>query len=290
MYLIGGTGTTKVFDMNEVVNDIDCAQNQWACICGKENEPCECHINLIWSKRNNDFPNPRSNLAMAHCVCVRGLCCIACNEYNTTKHAYICLNNTNSFIDKVNGIQSKAFVNKDVVYPAEGGMCKALNLCDVLTHELGHIYGIDYYDEFHCNSSSSLAEPTTGIMNSTIDANTPYRGLSNDDKCMFAWLYCSSVEVEDGASLLSNIQVKTYPAPAQNVLNIEFILNESVVDLIFQVFSENGKVVYENNYFYHDVGHNKISEDFSFLNNGTYFYKLKNDRNEFIRGKFIIAR
>lgn len=287
----GGVGL--VFSMTEVPNDIECAQTEWDCICGKQNEDCKCHIELRWSKDTKDFDDATKILASAKMTkgtYTDGTCCAICPDDNAIDPktgkpvaSFVIVNNTTEFTMIKDNLPRKAFVNKNVDFRA-AQYNHTFNLCDVLAHEIAHLYGLDHYQECKPYTGAS-----TGIMNETISADLPLQGLTDDDKCMFARLYCNAVHVEDSDSLFSKIQVKTYPTPTQNTLNIEFTINGVAVDLIFQVFSESGKLVYDNGYFYTNQGLNRITEDFSFLTNGNYYFKIYSEENVF-SGKFVIAK
>lgn len=71
------------------------------------------------------------------------------------------------------------------------------NLCDVFTHEIGHFYGLGHHydadgrlvqDDPNCNQLHG-----DGIMNPYYGANTASRGLSLDDKCMYAKRYFPTI-------------------------------------------------------------------------------------------------
>ncbi|MEI6089341.1 MAG: T9SS type A sorting domain-containing protein [bacterium] len=297
VFLPGGAGLVKVFDMLDIQNDINCAQDQWACICGKQNTPCKCHIDLVWSKNPAHFLN--STTVLGEAWPWKRNCKLNCKETgtSTTNKAVIYLNNCTEFVQISNGIPHKALVNGNIDYSQlqSNPTSLAYNLCDLIAHEMGHLYGLSHYDENiiqgkkvipNCNP---ITLPTTGLMVSKLQPNNKQIGLSKDDKCAFARLYCNAVHVEDSDSLFSDVQIKTYPTPTQNLLNIEFSIDRNTVYLIFQVFNESGKLMYDNGYFYNNTGLNRITEDFSFLSNGTYYFKIYSEINVF-SGKFVIAR
>jgi len=48
-------GDITVFRRDLVQNDIDCALDEWDCLCDKKNAPCGCKIKLSWSTDIRDF-------------------------------------------------------------------------------------------------------------------------------------------------------------------------------------------------------------------------------------------
>ncbi len=281
-----------VFDMADMQSDIDCAQDSWDCICGIQNSNCSCFVKIIWSSNTKDFEKPDSWAAQANTSWTAPWepdpCTVKCKNQNPPSVIY--LNNTPGFRKDANGYPTRTLVNSDCEYykrsAPSGPARNTINICDAIMHELGHLYGIGHYDDYPCPSNIT---PTTGIMFSRLKLNQAKRDLTDDDKCAFARLYCNSVDVKESDSLFSQVQIKTYPTPTQSLLNIEFTIDRNAVDLIFQVFSETGKLVYDNGYFYTNHGINRITEDFSFLSNGIYFFKIYSEINIF-SGKFVIAK
>ncbi|MEI6089388.1 MAG: T9SS type A sorting domain-containing protein [bacterium] len=287
--LSNGPGLVEVFDDSKVEADMHCAEFQWNCLCGMQNADCLCMINLVWTQEPKDIEDPTSRVAEAATRWAG--CIVKCNGTGFPP-SIIVLNNTTGFNYPKNTNSRRILVNSDCEYYKvnqnwDGLANNTLNLCDIITHELGHIYGLKHYNEKPiCAPIITLAN---GIMNSNAKANQAKRELTDDDKCAFSRLYCNAVHVENSDSLFSKIQVKTYPTPTQSTLNIEFTINGVAVDLIFQVFNETGKLVYDNGYYFPNQGLNRITTDFSFLTNGIYYFKIHSMKNVF-SGKFVIAK
>lgn len=285
-----GSGMVQVFNMADVPNDIHCAEDEWSCVCGMQGQNCRSTVFLYWSSDPLDFDNDEEHtLGQSTTIWIPDDNCeLIVNEDNWIEQmtSRILLNNCTDFLCQgSNNEPTRTYINTDATIPSNT-YCQTYNLCDVIGHEIGHLYGLYHFDEINCNPTPLS---TSSTMYSSLQSNQSKKGLSKDDKCAFARLYCNPVYVEDGDSLLTQVLIKTYPTPTQSILNIEFTLNGVAVDLIFQVYNETGKLVYENGYFYTNKGLNRITEDFSFLPNGTYYFKIYSEINVF-SGKFVIAK
>ncbi|MEI6089469.1 MAG: T9SS type A sorting domain-containing protein [bacterium] len=150
---------------------------------------------------------------------------------------------------------------------------------------------IDTFNELGFGTSVNLNAFNDLLTNhiNAIKNYTPLQGIIDDNKSEIVRLYNILVESKKNDGLFSHVQIKTYPTPTQSILNIEFIIDRKAVDLIFQVYNESGKLVYDNGFSYANQGLNRITEDFSFLTNGTYYFKINSEKNTF-SGKFVIAK
>lgn len=58
-------GDIVVFRRDMVQNDIDCALDDWDCLCNMKNSPCKCKINLYWSTNYREFKS-KNTVAQAN--------------------------------------------------------------------------------------------------------------------------------------------------------------------------------------------------------------------------------
>lgn len=99
------------------------------------------------------------------------------------------------------------------------------NLCDILTHEVGHFLGLRHYNEGNCPDD----DQSGGIMDAYARVNDEQE-LSIDDKCMFAKLYCPSIVP------VTNFEYRTDPE-----LTCTFILVPPLSHLA--IFDISGKLI-----------------------------------------------
>jgi len=155
------------------------------------------------------------------------------------------------------------------------------NLCDILIHEIGHLYGLAHYDEYHCPPDIS-----SGIMNSTFESNKPKKGLSLDDKCAFMkWMCLSYVPVEEEIS--EQKSQFNYPNPFENFTIIKFNI-DCEAPTKFNVYNQYGINVlsYEKVY---QRGENTEYFDGSVLPCGIYYYTIENN-GKLVSNKMIILK
>lgn len=263
-----------------LLGDFDCAENAWNCICGKENSSCQCEIFVKFSSRIEDISgDPYVVNATARYITYSlgdGTCDVLCNgnDIGEQYSSYILINNTNQKKRIRNGKVTQWYYNnskwddvKDVIDANNSNEYAVYNLCDVLQHELGHMYGLQHFDE-HC-----ISEGNTGQMKSVRYANQPYSGLSNDDKCAFMKLYCNNLVSVQENQTSSN--VRNFPNPAINELNIEFNVKSSFENVSILCYDVYGKYL---GTFYNKVvnkGVHNTQINLSGFVKGVYFYKIE---------------
>lgn len=220
-------GEVVVFrdDPETMKASIDCALYQWNCLCNKENEECKCKVKLKWSTVPEHFPNPEATFATTR-VAIQydkndhNKCWLNCDK------SYILLNNTSDFHGRDSwGYYRWFFYNTgDNIYEDLSERHYVINLCDVLAHEIGHLFGLADYrrnEQTRCPPDISF-----GIMEGFVgdgyylNYNQGRKGLSQDDKCAFMKLMCPKLlPVEEEIASRND---KIYPNPATSKTSINF--------------------------------------------------------------------
>ena len=203
-----------VFQSDLIVNDFGCI-DRWFCICGTQSLPCQCTLRVGFIKDARLFiQDPSRAIAYTWLNISFGQ---NCQPHCETSYIMVNLTpvflrydedgNSRSFLFNSQLLSNVLYAN-DIqlrirrIYPYHHGY----NLCDVLTHEIGHFLGLRHYNEGNCPDQV----PSTGIMDPYAIANDAQE-LSIDDKCMFAKLYCPSIvpvmnfENQLGVSLTSSL-------------------------------------------------------------------------------------
>ena len=207
------TGTFRdvdvlLFSVDSLWQDLCCAQRLWACVCGVQDDSCVCTVkvrfvtdSLQFSSHENDkgwyrFFGPRQfdvdtsiwtfyTAATPICTPFLG------DPLNCdTGRAVIYLNSRRDWMTRSLNWRSqdttinRFFVNRSLlgnlrVVNADTMRFGGYDLCIILAHELGHLYGMNHHDE--CNPSYQ------GVM-----LSQTYRsvGFTEEDRCIFAKLYC----------------------------------------------------------------------------------------------------
>ncbi len=290
-----GFHEVEIYNLNDLSNpnigDIDCAENVWKCVCGTQEWECECEIDIVFSSRNTDWGNPKTELAIAWGVISKtqdGNYCsdLFCNHNSPS--SFIQFNKTDEFKRIRNGKVTRFFYNnsnwadvQNVISANEPNEFQTYNFCDVLTHEIGHMYGLMHFDEF-CTSEGNV-----GIMDSKVTANIPKEGLSNDDKCAFMKLYCNTLVPVNDYTVMTN-EVTSFPNPINTRFNVKFAVRGDNKIVKIQIFNVSGKYINE---VYNDNlsnGIHTIPLNISYLSDGIYFYKIIIG-TEVIIEKFVIS-
>lgn len=201
----------------------------------------------------------------------------------------VIFNNQDDFKRIRNGKVTRWFYNssnwsqvEDVLNANGSNEYEVFNFCDVIAHEIGHLYGLSHFDKF-CTTEGNV-----GIMHSELKPNKPKKGLSNDDKCAFMKLYCNNLTpVEEVQNI--NEKIRNYPNPTSNIINIEFgieTLNKKVIINIYDIFGNYLGEFYNKQL---NKSTNETQIDISSLLKGVYFYKVlignKTLINKFIKSK-----
>ncbi len=206
------TGTTidvdvLLFSVDSLWQDLCCAQRLWACVCGAQNNPCVCTVKVRFVQDFLEFSqhpgdrfwhwvfrprqlHPDSSIWTFATAATTGYYTPFRNLECDTGLAVIYLNSRSDWMTRSLDWRSqdtstnRFFVNRSLsgnvrIINADTFRFGAYDLCIILAHELGHLYGMGHHDV--CDSSY------TGVM-----LSQTYRseGFTEDDRCIFAKLYC----------------------------------------------------------------------------------------------------
>lgn len=264
-------------DEQTIQASIDCALYQWHCLCNKQNDECKCRVKLKWVNKARELQklnlDPKKTLAVAYQVTSaydENDCWLNCEQ------SYILLNNTPEFHDELKfdsrTYYKQFFYNKGDDIPGKIHLDKhsVINFCDVLGHEIGHLFGIPDYNRTTCPPGPGLMEGFVGT-GQWLDYNQPKKGLSENDKCTFMKLMCPifvEVEIKNFASRGSH----SFPNPATNNFTLEFSWekNENLTIELFDIYG-----IKINGFTYLCIsGINSTSFDVKELPSGIYFVKI----------------
>ena len=129
------------------------------------------------------------------------------------------------------------------------------------------------------------------VTTSTLAANktiviTSINGVGNSTTNKTLTLTSGNCKVEKVINDVVKTEIKLYPNPAIDIVNIE-MYSTSASELEITVFSMNGSIVRTNNVHLTE-GNNVINEDISSLESGIYFVRFNNpSNNEIITKKLI---
>jgi hypothetical protein len=132
----------------------------------------------------------------------------------------------------------------------------AINLSDVITHEMGHSYALA--DQINRTTGRAYCDdPYEGVMGRATHINESKQNLSIDDICMFKKLYCPELTpVEEEHQIADDI--KNYPNPLDDIAYIELPIPDGgdIVSIkIYSIFNELVNVIDKN---YMSSGTHKI--------------------------------
>ena len=273
----------QIYSESDVENDITCANDNWSCICpGLNNTGCACNIAVEYSSSVAIFPTS-SNYLIQTAAKTTG------QTYNTQTCFLNCsgvkiyLNGTDQFWHKDDdGFYHSGFYNNNstdynnltTIVTDEGNDPAyddsdpktgyyALNLCDILTHELGHLYGFGDNYIYHCSGSSIMDGGTW---------NAPYQGLSENDKCGFQKLYCNITDVNEKSTKTSN---EVFPNPSENITYLKITSDNIVFNANLIIADMLGRTIKTMNINVLSQGENTIQLNNEDLTTGTYFYRLQ---------------
>ncbi len=209
-----GRDSVLIFSIDSLRNDLCCAQRQWACVCGVENTACACTVKVRFvtdSLRESEYeedrriyhtfdPVPREGrlsfptAKAADCgpirKCDTASLIIWLNARSDWMHMSrnwrVRMHDIRRFYVNCSLLGNAAKVSDDTIRGYGW-----YDLCLILMHELGHLYGMYHHDFWRCDTTYR------GVMMAEVYRSS---GFTEDDRCIFAKLYCPElVGVQEAA-------------------------------------------------------------------------------------------
>ncbi|MFA5511896.1 MAG: hypothetical protein WC313_05550 [Candidatus Kapaibacterium sp.] len=193
------------FRTADVTGDIQKAFDYWNCMCGTQNDHCQCSIKVKFSDNPQKFKNHKSDPTSSSIMDIyeKPGCQFDCEDL------VIYINNTRDFVRADNGsttgfnrVNENFYVTSSVIpalraeYQASGRAPYASNLTKIVANELGQMLGLGLYREIGlCNcgwpgNNSSVMSKNYSNEWDNIQANSDY------DHCAFKQLYCNTSDVQ----------------------------------------------------------------------------------------------
>lgn len=196
---------TVVFRAGDVADDLRKAFDYWNCMCGVQNNSCQCSIKVKFSDDIDNFQiweiDPTGSSIMD--IYEKPGCQFDCNDL------VIYINNTKDFVNADNGsttgfsrIKGSFYVTSSAIptlraeNQATGRAPYTSNLTKIVANELGQMLGIGLNNEigeidcgWPCNNSSVMTNNSSREWDN-VQANPQY------DHCAFKKLYCNSTDIE----------------------------------------------------------------------------------------------
>jgi|GEM_PF-6247720 len=259
-------------------SDMNWSLDDWLCLCGLEDDACQCEIDIEFSDIADNFENPsistsNNTLDMNPKNIVNNNCEIDCSKLK------IYLNYTEEFC----GIKdaSDDFDHFFVSSNSEGyndGIFNYVNLKSVILYQLAHIFGFGFIE-----SHSSTCFDPFGIMNSYVkDARDDGKSgsshnLTQKDKCTFMKLYCPEL----AATLVEDeLQEKQIEASIfYDKVNFTFQTGNFSEKVNIELYNLLGKQVMVLQEYNLEAGEHTISINSENLNPGIYFVTIKSENN-----------
>lgn len=277
-------GEVVVYNKNKTQNDIDNAEYGWNCICGKEEDECECTLEVGFVTDKSKWPTNNYRLAMISFFTWEVVDCeIICFD----KRAKIMLNNLPEFNQKMSGYRLTSYSNEEYsvnLFEVRLGY-RTYNLTDLLYKAIGQQYGLRVQDgNPECNP------PYEGRMGKGYTMGQGSKGLSRDDKCMFKKLYCPNLVPVEYEYVEEMSDVANFPNPLENKTYFSFSVPEEGCYVIITVYNQVGKVVaLPLNKYYSTTGQQNEIFDASELPAGFYYYTIQLGK-EIKTNKMIVSR
>jgi hypothetical protein len=238
--------------------------------------PPECThcVKITYSNNPQDFYDagliPSDVLAFEH-------------DYADANSHKLCTQPIDIIINNTETMHSKKFL----VYPcpADRNSCETknkthYNLCNTLKHEIGHIFGLQHYeDKFQeCPQGNYLADKSI-MSSSTNVANICQNAkLSPHDRCYFAGLYCpGNMAVNHFLNHSDSSKLFLYPNPATSSIKIKigFLSRGKMKLIIKNIFGEVLGITGFNELSVNS----EIELNLSNLPSGAYILRYEDDEN-----------
>lgn len=247
---------TKVFDNSKLLQDLHMAVDEWNCICGFDAGSPGCCVRIIFSDEEREFRNPDRAAEAGY---VSNGCFTDC------AHAVVKVNISTRFVQAGKGTDVRSFYNGNYPPLPPSGNYALYSLVDIVQHELGHVLGFDHYSVGGCQGA--------GIMDE-VKPNIGRTGLSDDDRCRFAYLYCSTVvPVAENREDAAAPGIHIFPNPTEHSVTISYLL-AAPAQVSIQITDVDGRLVGTLHDSAAPAGKYEETYDLSALAGGRYFVTL----------------
>ncbi len=289
-------GSIKVFDIDLITDDMERAEYAWSCLCGKQDDPCECFIKVFFASKSKNYPgNPRTGPASTW-VTIKNPqsdCEVYCKGTGDDE-LRIVLNNTSAWTDKMHGYNLRPFLNQEY-FDNDPNLLDNMkfgyfsqNLTDILIHELGNNYGLaDQSDngETYCDPPYDKGK----MWGKYTTPNESSTGLSTDDKCMFMKIYCPVLVPVEERIVKKETEVYNYPNPIEDFTRLIFSVPQKGANVKIVVYDQLGREVISPVEQFYSGGDYDEQIDLSGLSSGLYYYTVQIG-NETKTGKMVIGK
>ena len=266
------SGTVEVFDRTAAINEMNQACYDWNCLCGKQNDQCQCQISCSFSTNASEFGSSGSEaLAQSKSIYWAYYCTVQCGQ------SFIAVNNSNDFCDNVGGYPTRYFITEDninlqTMAQIKQANCEVYDFLQIMLHEIGHVLGFDHYDD--CTPSIH------GIMDAKQDMATgTFAGLNIYDKCMFKKLYCPDlVPVKEQYAQNNDDELNGYNYAIKR-FEVNYELPDNIKIINIGIYNYLGQFVMNlNAQDIMNVNH-KLILNCSDLTYGFYYLYIETDKN-----------
>ena len=247
-------GNDLAFNPGSVESNINAALNLWKSICANGNitnssylQNCSC-ISVKWSQTANDFKasgvsETSEVCALTNTPLISGTCNYDCNSL------YILLNQSDDYTSKTDdGCIYYSFFTTGYVLKRYNSVYW-ISLTNVFAHEIGHLLGFAHQDDGAGLGCSHLNNTVMQKLSTGPDQN-PINELSDDDRCMYAKLYCCDAPtVITDLKPIDDVSINMFPNPT-NTNKITISINKEKYNciLFYKVYSFDGTEVLNGNF------------------------------------------
>ncbi len=284
-------------DGNQLSSCIDNSYNEWTSLCPSNvisaqkvdaGTGAECCIRIQYSNAENDFNqlgDVRTVHASAYWRTQVNTGFIQCEGINASDRTKISINHTGKYL-----------AGRIQVYPCPPpSSCstagrRTVNLCRILKHEIGHIFGLDHLENNWPDCGNSfVGDVMHGNANPSNGCDNP--PLSTWDKCYFCAVYCPTectFTTSVGMNNMSGIDCSIIPNPAKTGVSINFNTS-SFIPKTFTIINSLGQTV--GSYKANECQMNSTSYSLylPYLSSGAYLVRIDNNDSYFHK-RLIISK
>lgn len=299
-------GETVIFDPSWIKAASFSAAIEWwlesGCPSPQTDGTDDCCLNVRWAQTNEDLIDFATNPAGVLAVNYNKLtptsgnptCRVDCNETG------VILNGTPQFTQpNANNIPTRFFYNN--AEPSgngkldDGNPLEYYHINSVITHEVGHWYGIGHMGENDSYGQQCGNTRGNSMMSGGTGGGGLYPGeertLKDDDLCAFRKLYCcaqTSTDIEETNAVIAEGFV-VYPNPLTSSL---FVIDMGTQLLPYtktlRLVDERGKTVQEHTL---SIGTTRYTVDATGLPNGVYMVVITAQQlHGSISAKIVVGR